>query len=322
MIEFIDISYTYPVNFRKSGEEKNGRIPIEIIPNEPTKDRVNDRILLKAFNNECIEAFLHDGYIDWDHKSILGKTELEKSEAIIGQPEELFIDNIRQLPICNAFLFAKNPYVMKAILPALEAGSNVFGASVGGKILQKSIEEDPITKNKINNISKISLRHIAITKRQTAIHQNTLVSLRKSCSNNGQCKEGTKCKNCDCKYTYQFDSFNSFIKSFEDDSILKTLEAGTSTSIQGMSGGQNIQTQSLEGGIAKQTFTGVSYEKLMRMLPSILRDLVENNSMNDVKSYYNYLIARGFNKPEALEIIRLLSNNKAQLIKIKLNGGI
>ena len=152
----MDLNYCFPAQIIKAGKEENGKIPVEIIPSIPTVDRVNDKITLKAFE-EAKESFLDDGIIDYDHKSILGKTDLEKAQAVIGEPVDLFIDKKRKIPICHANLFKGNPFVDTSIMPALDNESKVFGASVGGKILQKSMEVDAAVNRKVNTISKILL---------------------------------------------------------------------------------------------------------------------------------------------------------------------
>jgi hypothetical protein len=304
----MDLTFSYPSELIKSGEEINNKIPIKIIPNIPIPDRVNDKILLKAYDEECIKGFLHSGIIDYDHQSILGLTPLQKAEAIIGEPEKFYIDHENKVAVVEGFLFKGNPYVDNVIYPALRAGSKKISASLGGKILQKSDEFDLQSKQKIKTISKISINHVAITPLMKAVNQGAIVSLLKSCSGNGKCKSELKCNSCNKSYEYQFNSFESFIKSFEDEEILKSLEAGTSTSITGMNNGQMIQGQSLEG---------VDYTKIRNKLPLILNDLINGISTTSAKEYMNYLIAQGFNQPEANEIIELLARNKAKLILIK-----
>jgi hypothetical protein len=287
----MSLNYYFPATLQKSGKESNGKIPIEIIPSEPTVDRVNDKIVLKAFE-EAREDFLDEGIIDYDHKSVLGKTSLEKAQAIIGEPQDLFIDEKRKIPVCHAVLFKGNPYVDTVILPALNNESKIFGASVGGKILHKSLEFDHNTKKDINQIDKILLKHIAITPRQKAVHPGTSLKLLKSFGEE------------------QFDliagNFDDFMKSFCDQDFLKALLAGSATDIANISGGQALQSQSLEGGVSKA--------KIKNNLPLILETLRKGTNKTS-KDWMKYLVNMGFSPQEAMLTIQLLVKNKAKIVE-------
>lgn len=289
--------YSFPGELKKAGNEKDGKIPIEIIPNKPSVDRVNDKILLKAFDDDCIKSFLKDGIIDYDHLSILGDSPLVKAQAIIGQPEELYIDKKINLPVCHAFLFKGNPYVDNAILPALESNSKVFGASLGGKILKKSSDYDNELKRSVNAITKITLKHIAITPLQKAVHQETSVKLRKSDNGNNDLE-------------ISFSSFEDFVKSLTDcDSLEKAMQAGSVTDIANISGAQSIQRQSLEGN-------NVSYLKMKHSLPFLIRDIINGTLSGSSDDYRIYLIERGFSKEEAEEIVKLIATNGVAILKL------
>jgi hypothetical protein len=306
----METDFLFPAILMKAGEESDGKIPIKIIPNSPTVDRQNDRITLKAFNKETIDDYLSTSkVIDYNHISILGKTELEKSQAIIGEAERLYIDEENQVPVCTGFLFKGNPYVDNALYPALKSGAKVYGASIGGKILQKSTENDPKTKKQINRISRISLNHIAICPLNKSVNLQTTVELRKSCSGDGKCKEtNTKCNDCDSSVTLDFLTYKSFLDFIEDeDKFMKTMEAGSQTDISNISGGQAVQKQSLEGGINRK--------KIKYCIPFIL-DTVMNKSYSTAKEYTEYLVSKGFSIPEAQETIKLLAKNGAQIVKL------
>lgn len=296
----MDLNYSFSATLVKSGDETSTQIPITIIPNQPTKDRQNDKIVLKAFDEDCINGFLHDGVIDYDHISLLGKTALEKAEAIIGQPESFFVDEKRGVPVCNGFLFRGNKYVDNVILPALMANSKVFGASLGGRILQKSMETDPKEKTRINTITKISLKHIAITPLQKAVHQGTIVKLRKS--------EDDTVEGADL----HFDDFDMFIKSVNDEDLLqKALIAGTASDIAQMSGGQVLQSQSLEGAN-----NSINKERIKYSWPFILDDLIKGEIGGKTEDYMVYLMKKGFSQDEAMETVKLLAMNGAKIVKL------
>jgi len=293
----MSLNYYFPASLMKTGEEKEGRIPIRIIPNSPSIDRQNDKIILKAFSQTTIDDYLNTSkVIDYDHKSILGKNDLEKSKAIIGEAESLFVDSEKNIPICDGFLFKDNPFVSQAIYPALKSGSRVYGASIGGKILQKSVEEDPKTKKRLNVISKISLNHIAICPLNKAVNTDTTVSLRKSKN-----KEDI----------LMFNNFDSFMKSFTDaEDLRKALIAGSATDISNLSGGQALQQQSLEG-------SRVNLNKIKYTLPFILENvLTKSNNLYTVQDYMKYLVTKGFNEYEAIETISLLAKNGAKIVEL------
>ena len=313
----MDLSYSFPATLLKSGEEKDGRIPITIIPNHPSIDRQKDKIILKAFDQDCIDGFLFDGVIDYDHQSLLAKSAIERAKAIIGEPERFYIDEKRSVPVCDGFLFKGNPYVDDVIMPALKAESKVFGASLGGRILQKSTETDVKTKSNTNVISKISLKHIAITPLQKAVHQKTTVMLRKStCAHDGSCGNGSCSGKCEDKYELNFDSFDTFVKSFDDDELIqKALEAGAQTDSAKITGGQALQEQSLEG--AKKKKKKVNNDKIKKCMPNIIGDLLKGNIGPTFHHYERYLKSHyDFNDEEIVDIVTLLAMNGAKIVKL------
>lgn len=287
------INFRYAATLTKAGDEVDGRIPITIQANHPSRDRQNDLILSDAFDDDCRREFLHDGVIDYDHISMLGETPDVRAMAIIGQPEDFYLKE--NIPICEGFLFRGNPYVDNTILPALKAQSKVFGASVGGKILKKSLYVDPLSKAKGNDVGKVRLKHIAITPLQKAVHQNTSVTLRKSESGEEE---------------YFFNDFDDLLKSIQSTEFLnKALTAGASTGIAGMTGGQVLQSQSLEGVGKKRK------RDLAMVIPFAIQDVqngyVRGNS-NDFKSYF---MRKGLTEDEAKELTVLVATNSHKIVK-------
>ncbi len=231
--------FTYPaellLDLTKSKDGNENRVNVRIVANDTTRaDKVNDRIILKAFA-DAREGYIEDGIIDYDHVSVRGKTAIEKAEAIVGEPTDLTIDT--GLPVCTGFLFRGNPYVEKSILPALKSGSKVFGASVGGQILKKSEDFDPETKQKVNRISKISLNHLALTPLSKAVSGRTSIELAKSLAGDVGLIEFAS-----------FGEMSEWLSSEEDgDALDKALVAGAGTDVATIQGGQVLQSQSLEG---------------------------------------------------------------------------
>lgn len=299
----MDNNFSFPATFIKSGNEKNGRIPVTIVPSQPTVDRTNDKILLKAFDDECIKSFLFDGVLDYDHMSILGKTALERSEAIIGQPENMFIDSTRKAPVIEGFLFAKNHYVFKSIMPALEAESDRFGASLGGKILMKSMEDDADTQRVVNAISKIRIKHCAVTPLQKAVHQGTSITLRKSGDDN--------------EYDIAFPDFGEFMKSIENHGeFMKALEAGAQTDISAIRGGQAVQGQSLEGD---EDHKRARKKKIKTVMPFVLDAIFKGFVKGRYSDYMEYLTSKGLAQDEADELIKIIALSSPEIIKLTFN---
>jgi hypothetical protein len=155
---------------------------------------------------------------------------------------------------------------------------------------------DPKTRKKMHDISKISLNHIAITPLYKAINQETSVALRKSLKD-----EEILC----------FDNYEDFIKSFiEVDSLKKAMVAGSATNIAGISGGQALQKQSLEG-------KKVDAIKIKHALPFILDNILnKSNNLYTTRHYMDYLTKKGFNEYEAMETILLLAKNGAKIVEL------
>jgi hypothetical protein len=252
--------FTYPVDIvlkaGGDGEESKHRIPIEIVASDPTPDRVNDSIVLKAFD-DAKQDFLKAGCIDYDHQTIRGKSKQEQLEAMIGQPETL--DTSTGKVIVGGYLFKGNPLVDKSIYPALRAGARTLGASVGGRILRKSLEWDDTAKRKVNRITRIALNHVAVTPAYKSVHPSTSISLAKSLDEESG--------------LLVFDSFGDFCKSFatsdEPEDLGKTLVAGTATDYASTRGGQALQPQSIEPSPVKDTFTA--------LLKAIKKGMVKSN---------------------------------------------
>lgn len=291
-----EYNFRYPATFLKAGKINGNRIPITIIPSLPTKDRQNDTITLTAFDAECKKSFLTDGLLDYDHLSYRGETPLIKAQAIIGKPLDLSIKD--GIPCCDGYLFKSNPYVYGSILPALENDADIFGASVGGSVLKSSPNEPGNTKAG-QTISQVRLKHIAICPLQNAVHQGTKVMLKKS----------------DTGEEFSFDSFGQFVKSFSDEDIfMKAMTAGSATAIDDMSGGQVLQPQSLEGGIAKL----VSNAKVKIALPYVLENLVSGKLKGNTNALVHSIKSKGLTEGEANRLVQLIAKNSVKIVnKIK-----
>jgi len=284
-----DLRLRYSASLEKSGERKDGKVMVRIVANHPSSDAVNDVILNEAFLKGR-EYFLAKGVIDYDHQTVRGKTALERASAIIGQPVDLKIEN--GVPVCYAYLFENNPFVKSSILPALETGSSVFGASVGAK--KKAWSEN---RNGGQTVSDMLPFHIAITPLQQAVHDKTSISLQKSFDG-----ENEIC----------FENFADLIKSFEDLSdVMKAMEAGSVTDSTLMTGGQVVQNQSLEGDEPN-----VGEDKLFEIIEKISNAIMrrEVNSMDDFEKFLDNC---GLNAAAKVLVARTISAQAEKIDSVR-----
>lgn len=220
----------FEIDINKSQEETKQRIPIRIEASSPTVDKQKDLILTKAYTKPVIDEFLKVGIIDYDHRSIIGKTSEEKATAVIGEPTNFKIEkskhNDMEVPIIYGDLYKENAIVKNSLLPALKAGSTRWGASIGGNIL-KAREIIKSDDKKYREISEIKINHCAITPTLKAVNNFTSVSMVKSAEN--------------------------FIE------FMKAITTGAETDITNITGGQALQGQSLEGGTVSQVLPSILY---------------------------------------------------------------
>jgi len=271
------------IQINKAETENDLRIPIRIEASAPTADRDNDIIHLEAYKSEVIKKFLHDGVIDYDHQSILGLTPVDKARAIIGEPTAFKIEKSTraevEVPVVYGFLFKGNPYVDGAILPALKSKSKVWGASLGGSFHKSGVSIEKSEEGKsIRHIKDLkNIKHCAITPLQKAIQQMTSVELMAKSE--------------------------SFLE------MLKALQVGYATDMAGLSGGQAIQTQSLEGVIADRMFP-----KLLDIIKSLRIAKAAGYRMS-VEEHISPLI-KDLPMEGQTSIINVLNKYKTKIMKI------
>ena len=92
----------------------------------------------------------------------------------------------------------------------------------------------------------------------------------------------------------------------------KALQAGSATDITGITGGQALQTQSLEGDVHKL----VSGEKKIKIaLPFVLEGIKNGTLKGNYDSFKKSLVTKGLSKKEADGLIRLIARNSAKISK-------
>lgn len=273
----------------KAGHEDSKVVNVRMVANSLKADKENDIITREAFNDKTVKEFVENGIIDWHHQSVLGRTQEERAQAVLGKPYDFKWEDNK--PVVYGTLTKTHPIVKDAILPHLEAGQNVFGASVGGNIVKATTIIDNNKPKK--KILEINWTHLAIAPLPYVISYETSVSIVKA--------YGTQ----DVMIQYSdLSAFRNNINIIENEQqIRKAIMAGVATDTTQIRGGQALQSQSLEGaqernrqiaiqiimGIADGTIEptedgiynyldriGVTYWRDRRDIIALFRDMVDS----------------------------------------------
>jgi hypothetical protein len=184
-------------------------------------DQQGERVLAKALA-ESVAIFKAHGNIDLDHMSLLRKGTQEGVESEIGFPVDATINDKRTFVKAQLYKgdsrLAKNANMVWESLTAISPPARWY-PSVGGSILERGVEVDPLTKAVVNVVKKVRWVNVALSR--TPVNQNLgTVSAT---------PVGTFCK-----------SLNCFV-------LDKALEASYSTDSASLTGGGALRTQSLDG---------------------------------------------------------------------------
>jgi len=201
-------------------------------------DQQGERVLAKALS-DSVAIFKAHGNIDLDHLSLLRKGTQEGIEAEIGFPVDAAINDKRTFVKAQLYKgdsrLAANANMVWESLTAISPPARWY-PSVGGSILERGVEIDPLTKAAVNVVKKVRWVNVALSR--TPVNQNLgTVSAT---------PVGTFCK-----------SLNCFV-------LGKALEASYSTDSASLTGGGALRTQSLDGA-------PVSYEDFEEHLARKLR---------------------------------------------------
>lgn len=238
-----------------NAKETDKTIPIRMVANKLQLDKEGQQILPQAFNKATVDRFLSDGYIDWHHVSVTGKTPEERANAIIGKPYDFQWEN--NVPVVYGNLTKAHPIVKNSIMPHLDADQKVFGASVGGNVEKARNVIDSDLNSPKEQILAINWEHIAIAASSHVISSGSEVSL-------------VKAKNSDSKEPcIKF----ADISAFEDDhdlcmrgdEIRKALEVGAGTDSATLTGMDALRQQS------KQK-KGYDFTQLLKTVAAGIRD--------------------------------------------------
>jgi hypothetical protein len=183
-------------------------------------DQQGERVLAKALA-ESASIFKAHGNIDLDHLSLLRKGTQEGIEAEIGFPVDAVINDKRTFVKARLYsgesALAKNANMVWESLTALSPPARWF-PSVGGSVLARSKQVDPLTKAEVTVVDRVRWTNVALSRTPVNQHVGTVSTA----------PVGTFCK-----------SLNSFV-------LNKGLEAGYGTDSAALVGGGALRSQSLD----------------------------------------------------------------------------
>jgi hypothetical protein len=184
-------------------------------------DRQGERVLAKALEDSA-PMFRAHGNIDIDHLSLLRKGTTEGIEAEIGFPVDVNISDKRTFVKAQLFAgesrLAKNANMVWESLTQLSPPARWY-PSIGGSVLARSKQIDPLTKAEVNTVDRVRWTNVALSRIPVNHHIGQV----------GTAPIGTFCKSLDC-----------FV-------LEKALEAGYGTDSASLTGGAALRTQSLDG---------------------------------------------------------------------------
>lgn len=175
----IHIDNVFTLQKAKDGYDSDKTITVEMVANSLTPDRADDEILSDAFDKDTIDFHLSEGVVDWHHQSDprLNPDSEKRAQAIIGKPIDFRWDG--KQPVEVAALTKAHP-IVQTMLPNLEAGLPVYGASVGGDIVKFTQQYIRALSKAVRKISKIHWTHTAITGRPYVMSPGSAVTLMKA----------------------------------------------------------------------------------------------------------------------------------------------
>ena len=309
-MELNELQFNIPVFLEKSTRKKNEEnYPIRIGISSSGIDRQKERMSLKSvFDQKAIDYHMAEGYVDYDHMSFRGATPLEKAQSICGKPYdfEWVMKGGEEIPVVECNLFRGNPYVEKAIIPAMEHGNGVFGASIGGRTLQKSKPEfDKKAGAKVSTITKIKWIHDAITPLYKAVNTDTFIeNVAKSLATiteNAIHRE-------DLRAMQVIDSFSALEKAL-------TANEGITDYVT-TQGGASMQAQSLEGARAN---IGKDIVKLNTDLMNSMVVLVKTGQIvENLDTFIQWFENRGMEHSLAIQYGSAMYNSMPQIKNLKI----
>lgn len=194
-------------------------------------DLQNERVLSKSLE-ESAEYFLRYGNLDIDHRTMLPPSVPGENPMLweIGQPVDARIDG--NATFVKAILYqgegetARNANLVWDSLTKQSPSARWY-PSVGGQILGRDTEVDPLTKAKVNLVTKVRWTNIALSRTPVNPSVGAVATIPVGVF--------AKC----CTVTGCFD-------------LGKALSAGYGTDAASLTGGAALRTQSLDGAPQKE----------------------------------------------------------------------
>lgn len=188
-------------------------------------DQQGERVLAKALA-ESASIFKAHGNIDIDHLSLLRKGTQDGIESEIGFPVDAVVNDKRTFVKAKLYQgdtpLARNANMVWESLTKLSPPARWY-PSVGGSVLGRSQQIDPLTKAQVTVVEKVRWTNVALSRTPVNQHVGSV----------GTSPVGTFCK-----------SLNGFVLSGD---LGKALEAGYGTDSATLTGGGALRTQSLHG---------------------------------------------------------------------------
>lgn len=270
----------------QNAAEDDKTTPIRMIANRLKLDKENQQILPQAFNKATVDKFIKYGIIDWHHGSVMGRTPEQRAQAILGKPYDFQWED--SLPVVYGRLTKAHPIVRNAILPHLEAGQNVFGASIGGSVRKARNVLDPITKQQRSQIMEIEWEHIALAASPYVISAGSEVSLVKADGMDEPVMHFSDIAAFETDYSL----------CFSDVTVRKALEMGAGTDIAQLVGADALRVQSRQ---VPDSYAGYSYNDLVQR---VIEGLQNETVGGSVEGVIIFLKGLGLNDDDARAFVK------------------
>lgn len=246
-------------------------------------DQQGERVLAKALE-ESASHFLKFGNIDIDHYTILGpRMGLPNPMSYeVGRPVDVAIRGERTFVKAQLYTghgeLARNANMVWESMTQIDPPARWY-PSVGGSVLAKSVQLDPLTKNKVGVVTKVRWTNVALSR--TPVNQHLPAA--------------------------QAAAIGVFAKSLGG-FVMKSLEAGYGSDAAGLTGGSALRVQSLDG--VPQSY----FDFRDRLSGSIKKSAVRDFSANGLVAYSCKQFS--LSPDEATEWVgRFLSDLKSSLTK-------
>ncbi len=254
--------------------DDNGNPIVIIEASNENLDYDGERVMRSALMDSK-EYFLKNGVISYDHKHIPSPDNFKwdpkwnAEKYVIGKPLEAWVDSgIDGKPAVKVkAVLSRSNDIAKEIIKKLSDGLASVKASVGGRKVKKSEMMDKKTYKDVSTITGVDWDEVALTYKPVnqTLGPTTL------------CPVG----------------FKKSIPALSPKEFVKSLTVGSSANPGDMSGGNTLQTQSLEG------------DPINALLFNI-----RNKKIKGDKAAIDHLVKSGYSKEKACKILKMIIDKK------------